>query len=248
MYEEKKKSPWLLITIVLVIIAIAVAAFLILRPGNNSNNNQNANVTPTPTAIVTNTPTPTATTTDDLDPTPTTTVVPSTSSTPVITATPTPTSSGPRKVNVYYSQGENPTNPSSSNSLKTPGYSVYRIFTSSRGDIENFVMEKTIAGPSDADKSAYYWFNPITLTGESNCGGKDFTLTNNTTTNRITVQFCKAVTTAGVGDDARITTVIKNGLNPLLSVDAAAPAGKVIILTQDGNCLGDQSGKNVCKN
>ena len=238
MYEENKKSPMLLILVGTILVLLSLIVFFLWRSSSDSNSNKDANnTTPTPTATATPTPT------DETTPTPTT------STTPTATASVTPTTSvaptGPQTVKVYYSQGTNPTDSSAPDSFKQFGYAVYRQFTSSRGDIETYVMEQTIAGPSTADATTYYWFTPVKVTGDSNCGGKDMTVTKDASANKITVQFCRAVTTAGVGDDARIQTVITYGMQQFLT-DASAK--KVVILTKDGNCLGDQSGLNNCKN
>jgi hypothetical protein len=176
------------------------------------------------------------------------TPISSVSTSPTATSNPTPTTSatptGPQTVKVYYSQAANPADSSATDSYKSFGYAVYRQFTSTRGDIETFVMEKTIAGPTAADKSTYYWYTPIALTGTSNCSGADFSLTKDVSANKITVQFCKDVTTAGVGDDARIKTVVTYGMQQFLSESSTK---NVVILTKDGNCLGDGSGLNKCK-
>lgn len=236
MYEENKKSPMLLILVGIILVLLSLIAFFLWRTSSDSNNNNANNTTPTPTT--TSTPTPEVTTsptiTDTATPTATASVTPTTSATPT----------GPQTVKVYYSQGANPTDTSAPDSYKQFGYAVYRQFTSTRGDIETFVIEKTIEGPSAADASTYYWFSPVKVTGDSNCDGKDFTLSKDPTNNKITVQFCRSVTTNGVGDDARIQTVITYGMQQFLS-DASAK--KVVILNRDGNCFGDQSGLNKCK-
>lgn len=241
MLEENKKSPVLLILVGVILVLLALVAFFLWRSSSSNNNNNANNTTPTPTA--TSTPTPSVTTTPT-DVEPTTTTTPSTSATPTSSVAPT----GPQKVNVYYSQAANPTNASAPDSYKSFTYYVYRTFTSSRGDIENYVMEQMIAGPSQADKDTYYWFTPIALSGDSNCSGKDFQVTMDKTANKATVQFCKTVQTAGVGDDARVTAVVKAGLGQFLSTDTSMPAKKVVILTKDNHCFGDASGQDTCKN
>jgi len=246
MYEEKKKSPILVILIGIILVLLLLIAFFLWRSSSGGSNNDTSNTTtPTPTATSTptSTSTPTATVTMTSSPTSTPTISPTGTvvATPTTSATPT----GPRQVKVFYSQGTNPTNPSAPDSIKNFAYAVYRLFTSTRGDIETYVMEKTIDGPSTADQNAYYWFGPIKLTGESNCGGRDFTLSKDESANKIIVQFCKDVTSAGTGDDARIKTVISYGMHQFLSESAVK---KVVILNKEGNCFGDQSGLNVCKN
>lgn len=241
MYEENKKSPMLLILVGIILVLLSLIAFFLWRTSSDSNNKTSNNTTPTPTDTVTATPTDTTTVTPTTTVSVTATTTVSPSATPTTSATPT----GPQTVKVYYSQGTNPNDSSAPDSYKQFGYAVYRQFTSSRGDIETFVMEKTIAGPTSADASTYYWFTPITVTGASNCNGSDFTLTKDVANNKITVQFCRSVTTNGVGDDARIQTVITYGMQQFLNDSSSK---KVVILTKDGNCLGDLSGLNKCKN
>jgi hypothetical protein len=48
------------------------------------------------------------------------------------------------------------------------------------------------------------------------------------------------ISSAGTGDDARITMEIRKTLLQFSSVQ------KVVILTKSGNCFGDMSGQNMC--
>jgi hypothetical protein len=55
-----------------------------------------------------------------------------------------------------------------------------------------------------------------------------------------TLSFCRAISSAGIGTDARIQAEINATLKQFSTIK------KVVILTVDGNCFGDQSGMNVC--
>ena len=102
-----------------------------------------------------------------------------------------------------------------------------------------FTIEQLIAGPTSTEASNGL-FSPIKgkLQGDSNCSGKDFSLSVADRTARL--KFCKTVASAGIGDDARITSTVTDTLKQFSSVDS------VVILTRDGNCFGDQSGQNRC--
>jgi hypothetical protein len=109
---------------------------------------------------------------------------------------------------------------------------------SSRIDIGTFTIEELIKGPSTNEQISDY-FTPLRLNGDTNCG-KDFTL--NIKDKIATLKFCRNIETAGIGDDARITTSISKTLKQFSTIE------KVIILTKDDNCFGDMSGLNNCKN
>lgn len=110
---------------------------------------------------------------------------------------------------------------------------------SNRIDMGTFTLEQLIAGPSQTEASRGL-FSPLKgkMQGESNCDGKDFTLSVAERVARL--RFCRAISSSGIGDDARITTAVSDTLKQFSSVDS------VVILTRDGNCFGDQSGQNVC--
>jgi hypothetical protein len=242
--NKNRTIIYILVTAVVVLLGL-IGYFLFFRP--NSSNNSNNNTTPTPTASVspTSTDTPTVTTTTTLTPTSTTSVTPSTT----ITSTPSVTGTLPAQVQVRipYSVADDPNDSADKNSVNSFGYYEYRIYRTNRADTENYVIEKVIEGPTQADKDTLYWYTPIVLTGDSNCGGNNFVLTKDTSANSITVQFCKNLTLGGVGDSARVNTVIKAGIteNKFLSADSPS---KIIVLDRNGNCVGDESGLNRCKN
>jgi len=98
-----------------------------------------------------------------------------------------------------------------------------------------------IKGPTAAEADSGL-FSPIKLSGESNCDRGNFKYT--TASDKFTFSFCKGVTSAGVGDDARIMAVIE----ATISANAAPSTYDVIILDRNGDCFGDQSGQNLCLN
>lgn len=237
----KNNKPFLYILACVVVVLIGLIVFFMMRPNNSTNNNSNNGATPTPTPTASVTPTEEET---ETTPTASTTATPSTTSTPTSTSAPVPsggTLSEAVKVKVPFSTHANSADPK--NSDETFGYYRYTIFSTKRADTENYVMEKIIAGPVESDVTTYNAFTPLALTGDSNCDGKDFTITKDTAANKITVKFCKQVTTAGIGDDARITSVVKAGMEQFLD---QTKTKTIVILTKDGNCFGDQSGQNRC--
>ena len=96
-----------------------------------------------------------------------------------------------------------------------------------------------LKGPT-ASEVAAGMFTPIKLSGESNCDGGNFRYT--TSSNKLTFTFCKQLTLAGIGDDARISAVISE----TIAANSGTIPPEVIIIDRNGNCLGDQSGQNTC--
>ena len=107
--------------------------------------------------------------------------------------------------------------------------------TSSQG-LAQFSIEQLIAGPTSQEK-ARNLIAPIQLQGSSNCG-KDFTLS--ISNGVATLRFCKSVLSSGSGDDGRQKSSINTTLKQFSTINS------VIILDRNGNCLGDQSGENIC--
>jgi hypothetical protein len=56
----------------------------------------------------------------------------------------------------------------------------------------------------------------------------------------VTVKFCRASASPGIGADARITSDITATLKQFSDVK------KVVILNYNGDCFGDMSGQNLC--
>jgi hypothetical protein len=136
-----------------------------------------------------------------------------------------------KTVKVYFGK-----NPESYNDFSKV-YAVNR--TSTRTDIGTFALEQLIAGPTTAEKTQKY-FTPLGFSGTSNCSGKDFKLVINKTTKVATVTFCKVADVGGSGEEARII----NSITPTLTQFSTVT--KVIILTKDGHCFGDESGLDMC--
>jgi hypothetical protein len=118
--------------------------------------------------------------------------------------------------------------------------------------VGTFAIQLLIAGPTLSEQHAGYFTELNTmLSGPSNCsaprpvGGPDFTLTLDkkgtvTQPGTATVQFCRSLTSPGIGADARVTAQINATLKQFTNIK------KVVILTQDGHCFGDASGKDLC--
>jgi len=54
------------------------------------------------------------------------------------------------------------------------------------------------------------------------------------------VKFCRSTNSPGIGADARVTAEINATLKQFPGIK------KVVILTEDGHCFGDLSGKDFC--
>ena len=129
-------------------------------------------------------------------------------------------------------------------------YSVDRV--SPTIALGTFALQLLIAGPTPAEQQAGYFTELNTLlSGPSQCstpapvGGPDFTLMldkkgTTTETGTATVKFCRSVTSPGIGADARVTAEINATLKQFPRIK------KVVILTQNGHCFGDLSGKDLC--
>lgn len=129
-------------------------------------------------------------------------------------------------------------------------YAVAR--TSPTIAVATFSLQLLIAGPTLSERQAGYFTELNTmLSGPSNCsaplpvGGPDFTVTLNmkgssSETGTATVKFCRALNSSGIGADARVSAEINATLKQFANIK------KVVILTRDGHCFGDESGKDFC--
>jgi hypothetical protein len=118
--------------------------------------------------------------------------------------------------------------------------------------VGTFSLQLLIAGPTLSERNAGYFTELNTLlSGPSNCsaplpvGGPDFTLTLNMKgsvpeTGTATVKFCRTISSPGIGADARVTAEMNATLKQFANIK------KVVILTKDGHCFGDGSGKDLC--
>jgi hypothetical protein len=100
-------------------------------------------------------------------------------------------------------------------------------------------LTSLIAGPTPAERAGGY-FSELggALTGASSCSGHDFriAITNQTAT----VRFCRALASAGVGQDARMRSQIEATLRQFSTIRA------VRLIGSTGHCLFDQSGQDRC--
>src|SRR5438874_6647240 len=120
--------------------------------------------------------------------------------------------------------------------------------------VGTFAIQLLIAGPTLSERQAGYFTELNTmLSGPSNCsaprpvGGPDFTLTLDkkgtvTEPGTATVKFCRSLTSPGIGADARVKAEITATLTQFTNIK------KVVILTKDGHCFADESGKDLCLN
>jgi hypothetical protein len=108
--------------------------------------------------------------------------------------------------------------------------------TAPSSSVARYSIEQLIAGPT-ATEQRRGLAPAVRLRGASNCGS-DFTITLRNGTARL--QFCRPVMSAGVGEDARAISAINATLKQFPTVN------RVVVLTDRGNCLGDQSGMNRC--
>jgi hypothetical protein len=168
------------------------------------------------------------------------------SPTPVITASGTASvPPGAISIQVYFPKLSDPT-------LENV-FPVQR-FAPSATDIEAFSIQLLIAGPTPTERSQGYFseLNSLFSGPSLGCspsnptiGGPDFTLTLNmkgTTPEQgtATVKFCRPTSSPGIGADARVTAEITKTLEQFPDIK------KVVILTQSGQCFGDESGANLC--
>jgi hypothetical protein len=106
------------------------------------------------------------------------------------------------------------------------------------------LMERTvaalIAGPTPAEQAAGYFsdFGALIVGEASNCKGLDFMLM--ATPGTITLQLCRATSSAGIGQDARAQAEIEATLRQFPGVS------RVVVLNASGRCLFDQSGLDRC--
>ena len=162
-----------------------------------------------------------------------------------ITQTSPSSNSASYPIKVFFSRS-----PGSLNTNPSAVYPVDRV--SPTIAVGTFSLQLLIAGPTLSERNAGYFTELNTLlSGPSNCsaplpvGGPDFTLTLNMKgpvpeTGTATVKFCRTISSPGIGADARVTAEINATLKQFSNIK------KVVILTKDGHCFGDGSGKDLC--
>ena len=175
--------------------------------------------------------------------TPIATTVPVSPTTTTNTATAATTTDYP--VKVYFSKS-----PTSLDTDFTTVFPVDRV--SPTLAVGTFSIQLLIAGPTpDEQKAGYFTELNTMLSGSSKCsaplpvGGPDFTLTldkrgTKTQKGTATLQFCRAITSPGIGADARVKAEIDATLKQFGTIT------EVVILTQEGHCFGDESGMDNC--
>lgn len=166
---------------------------------------------------------------------------PTATTAPAPTATATHTSGGGSSgypVKVYFSK-----HPDSEND-NTKVFAVNR--TSPTLGVATYAIGQLVAGPTSSESaSGLYTELTSSLSGSSNCGGATFQITLDhkgptPETGTVTIKFCKNLSTAGIGTDARIQAEISKTLLQFPNNH------KVVILTRDGHCFGDESGADMC--
>ncbi len=138
-------------------------------------------------------------------------------------------------------------------SLQTNFNAVYPVNrTSPTIAVATFSIQFLIAGPTLSEQQAGYFSELNTmLSGPSNCtgslpvGGPDFIITLNMRgtspqAGMATLKFCRSLNSAGIGADGRVQAEITATLKQFANIK------NVVILTKDGHCFGDESGKDFC--
>jgi len=171
----------------------------------------------------------------------------SATSTPARSLTPIPPSpvAGQYPILVYFSKF-----PVSSETDFGAVFPVNRV--SPTRAVQTFSIQLLIAGPTPDERQAGYFseLNSL-LTGPSTCsapfptGGPDFVLKLSMRAAHLdpaatTLQFCRALSVPGVGAEARVAAEITATLKQFPGIT------HVVILTVDGHCFGDESGRDLC--
>ena len=101
-------------------------------------------------------------------------------------------------------------------------------------------LEYLIAGPTPAEQATGF-FSELggMLRGPSTCGGPDFSIT--IEAGLATVRFCRQISSAGIGQDARVQAQIGATLRQFPSIQ------RIRLLTSTDDCLFDESGLNLCR-
>jgi hypothetical protein len=118
--------------------------------------------------------------------------------------------------------------------------------------VATFAIQLLIAGPTSQEYQAGYFavVNDL-FSGPSSCAvapirtGPDFKITLDKKGSvpekgTATLRFCRLTSSAGIGEDALATSEIKATLKQFSTIK------KVVILTKDGHCFGDESGLDLC--
>lgn len=171
-------------------------------------------------------------------PTPTASATATTAATATTVATATTGTSGPYHVLVYFSK-----NPDSQQD-PTKVFPVDRY--SPTLAVATYAIGQLIAGPTSSEAAAgYYSYIHGKISGTSNCGGADFTITLDhkgptAATGYVTLKFCRTVNLPGDLSGTYISSEIDATLLQF------ANNHKVVILNAHGDCFNDLSGQNLC--
>jgi hypothetical protein len=94
-----------------------------------------------------------------------------------------------------------------------------------------------IAGPTE-DEQNQGFIGGITLSGDSNCDGKDFNLSVNGGT--VKMQLCRHYVSDGSTSDTQLLAQMNRTLGQIPTVS------KIILLDNNGNCLFDKAKSKLC--
>jgi len=112
-----------------------------------------------------------------------------------------------KTVKVYFGHDEK--------SFSDPNYTESVNRTTTRNDVEVFAIEELIKGPTEEEQDMNLANFFLFLDGESNCNGKDFTLS---VSNKVaTLQFCKDIIPITYGET--VENSFKNTLTQFDSID-----------------------------
>lgn len=136
-----------------------------------------------------------------------------------------------RQIQVYF-----PKMPESRNNLD---YVEPVTRTTDRVDVADFALEQLAQGP-DSSEQAQGFVDPLDFQGTSAAFCRDRNFRIGIVDNLAYVQFCRTVESAGIGDDARIQSAVRETLKQFSTVDS------VLLLTQNGDCWPGLSGQNAC--
>lgn len=146
--------------------------------------------------------------------------------------------SGGYAVKVYFSQ-----HPASDND-PTKVFAVAR--TSPTLGVATYAISQLLAGPTTTEQGAgYYTPWAGSLTGASNCGGADFTVTLDhrgptAAPGVATLQFCRTTQIPGDIAGPRMSATATATLLQFANIHS------VVILNSTGHCFDDLSGQNKC--
>ncbi|MFP4298321.1 MAG: GerMN domain-containing protein, partial [Spirulinaceae cyanobacterium] len=126
-----------------------------------------------------------------------------------------------RQIQVYF-----PKMPESRNNLD---YVEPVTRTTDRVDVADFALEQLAQGP-DSSEQAQGFVDPLDFQGTSAAFCRDRNFRIGIVDDLAYVQFCRTVESAGIGDDARIQSAVRETLKQFSTVDS------VLLLTQNGDC------------